>query len=526
MGIFSFITDIFESIFMGSSPEVKKKQALHKIDSELRAIQPCIYKDGLLQPNLAELFKILYENTKPIGDLLSETISGEDIKRKGHYENQLLLTGFTGASQEKLENLNPENRMREVIDSDLPMNRVFENQKHTLEFLIKELNTPDFIKIDDVISDLHQLTDVCRFNYISLIHNFDPTYTGLSADYKSSFTPCSPESLASALQDFYYLTAQVKITTSVGRALIALLHLRQGKVVSEEESNTYFGALKKINTVLTKYLTPDVLLKLVRVSKKDAEFEPPIASYKANARQKFASHIQEKFMSDENRIKSEIKDNTISLDLKHLFGEKELLELNGYNEESSDKIQANCTKSYTWLTPMQILKSFINIFFDVQIRALLDDIVIEGFFENSMQKSNFSSQVYTCMESVGSIEAFEKTFERGEENDQSVIEGYIRDGRRDGDFIKKLEASVDNINEQAHRIVQDVTTQFFGLYKQIDEILVDSKKTKPSLVSNIKVLLGSSRNRENAAKLEQQFEHWTTFLGIMKNYAIIGEVER
>ena len=132
MGIFSFLTNIIESIFMGSSPEVKKKQALHKIENELRAVQPGIYKNGQLQPNFAELFRILYENTKPIDDLLSETISGDDIKKNGRYENQLLLTGFTGASQEKLEKLDVEKRKQEVIESDLPMNRVFENQKHTL----------------------------------------------------------------------------------------------------------------------------------------------------------------------------------------------------------------------------------------------------------------------------------------------------------------------------------------------------------------------------------------------------------
>ena len=63
MGILTFLTDIFESIFMASSPEVKKKQALHKIDQEVRLIQPAIYKNGFLQPNFAELFRILYENS-------------------------------------------------------------------------------------------------------------------------------------------------------------------------------------------------------------------------------------------------------------------------------------------------------------------------------------------------------------------------------------------------------------------------------------------------------------------------------
>ena len=114
MGIFQFFANVFESIFMSSSPEVKKKQALHKIDSELKNIQPNIFKSGMLQPNFAELIRILYENTKPIDDLLSETISSDDVKRHNFFCNQLLLTGFTGTSQEKLENLSYENRKEDA----------------------------------------------------------------------------------------------------------------------------------------------------------------------------------------------------------------------------------------------------------------------------------------------------------------------------------------------------------------------------------------------------------------------------
>ena len=71
-----------------------------------------------------------------------------------------------------------------------------------------------------------------------------------------------------------------------------------------------------------------------------------------------------------------------------------------------------------------------------------------------------------------------------------------------------------------------MTTGIYDLYKQVNELLVDSKKTKPDIVSNIKVLLTSTRNRESTTQLEQNFESWVLFLEIMKNYAIIGEIEK
>ncbi len=527
MGIFSFLTDIFESIFMSSSPEVKKKQALHKIESELKALPSSIYKNGFLQPNFAELFRILFENSKIIDDLFMQTIGGADVKRSNFYESQLLLTGFSGTDQEKLETLNLEHRKQEVLESDMQMNRVFEKQRHTLEFLLKELNSPEFIKIDEVIAGLQQLKDFCKFNFFSIIHNFDPNYSGVIADTKPDFLACVPDVMLNYFQDFYYLTGQFKITSGLAHAVVAVAQIHYGRQpLPEEQAAKYTDALKKINSILSKHLTPAVLLKIIRLAKHDPDFNPAVANYKANARQKFANFLKEKFVSDESRIKAEIKDRTISADVRNLFENIPLEEIKGYNSENSELIHANCTKSYIWLTPLQVEKTFIHHFYSEPVKNLVNDIVIEGFFENSAVKTSFSSAVYACDEGIKEFTEFEDSFLKDGKNDQAIIDGFIRDGRRDADFIKKLEVTVDGINDQAHKLVQDVATQFFELFKHISELFVDSKKPKPDICSNIKVLFGSSRNRENTSKLETSLDKWAIFLDIMKNYAIIGEVER
>ena len=84
---------------------------------------------------------------------------------------------------------------------------------------------------------------------------------------------------------------------------------------------------------------------------------------------------------------------------------------------------------------------------------------------------------------------------------------------------------VDNINEQAHKLVQECSSNFFDLYREIGELIVDAKKSKSDIVSNIKVLLSSTRNRDGSGVIEQQHGNWKLFLKIMKNYAIIGDIE-
>ena len=333
--------------------------------------------------------------------------------------------------------------------------------------------------------------------------------------------------MANSLLDFYYLTAHFKITSSLGRAVVALVEISSGgKRLDSASSEKYLEALKKMNSVLVNFLNPENQLKVIRLAKKDPDLVPQIASYKPVSRQRFADFMKEKFISDETRIKTEIKDSTISTDLKKLFEENPLEEFFAYNSQNSANIRLNCTKSYNWITPLQIEKTFAVHYFTDSIQNLLEDIVIEGFFENPSTKKLFSDAVYACEECVKSLGEFDSSFEREGKNDQAVIEGFIRDGQRDADFVKKLEATVDNINEQAYETVQNFASQFFDLYKQIGDLFIDSKKVKPDLCSNIKVLLGSSRNRENSNRLETQLEKWAIFLEIMKNYVIVGEVER
>ena len=122
--------------------------------------------------------------------------------------------------------------------------------------------------------------------------------------------------------------------------------------------------------------------------------------------------LQAQFKADEQRIKAELKDEKISAELQILFPDTPLLPLFGYNNETNLKIRDVSTSAFMWITPLQILKTFISVYFTESIRSLLNDIVVEGFFANQGYKTDFSAKVFTCSESLMRIEEFEKKFEK------------------------------------------------------------------------------------------------------------------
>ena len=162
------------------------------------------------------------------------------------------------------------------------------------------------------------------------------------------------------------------------------------------------------------------------------------------------------------------------------------------------------------------------MYFSEPVKALLNDLVIEGFFNNPNYKTQFSSNVYACTSSMERITEFEKQFASKGKYDVSMIEGYIRDSHKNSEFTKQLEDTIDEINSEAKALMTNETTSLYALSKDLSDILVDAKKAKNEIIDNLKVLFLSSRNRDSSDLLERQFPSWEFFFDLMKNYTIIN----
>ena len=92
MQIFQSIVDVLQEIFMPTSPEVKKRVALRKIENELKSFTPCIYKNDMLQANFAESLRVLFNSTKPLLDLLNQKGANTDIEDRRHFAERAFAT--------------------------------------------------------------------------------------------------------------------------------------------------------------------------------------------------------------------------------------------------------------------------------------------------------------------------------------------------------------------------------------------------------------------------------------------------
>ena len=523
--IFQAITDFFESIFKHSSPEVQKKKLIKKLDQDCEDITPSLYKKGNLQGNFAEAIYILYKNTRPLDNLFAQTVSPLDIQRQHRFEAQLFITGYSIDDQKAIEELSFEQRKADVLNSGLNPERIYIHQHQVMDRLLKELNNNVFKKMDIDILYLRQVVEFCHYNLITFLQVFDNNFIPADLTYKPRYREVPLKKAFSLLEDLYYQMNSLKITTAVGDAVLALAKLRKGRELFEAEKKEYLGNLMKINYIKNQVLQPDKLKTLIRLCKEDAAYEPDFAKYSGSPKQEFSEMMQQKFRADEERIKSEIQDEVISEELIQLFPGMTLEETGNYSQKYNVLLQTESTLSFKWILPLRILKTFVKVYLSEPIKALLTNISIEGFFNNPSYKTHFSSIIYSVTNADNEFEKFENSFDKNQRNSIRVLEGYIRDSKKDKDFYNKLEKMVQSIDNEAHNLLQSLVTVLFSLYNELGDLIADSKKPSSELISNLKVLMLSSRNRDSTSLLESQYGTWHIFFEIMKNYVIINSGE-
>lgn len=166
------------------------------------------------------------------------------------------------------------------------------------------------------------------------------------------------------------------------------------------------------------------------------------------------------------------------------------------------------------------------MYFEMHYKTFLKSLLIEGFFANKQIEGQYAAIYRSCEMLLGKIKNFEQLFKPNGQCNLIEIQGYIAEIEKGKDMKKQLQKIVDIANMQAKTIVQTGSKAYADLYAFTEHLLEDIKAPTPELVTNIKALVVSSKNKESFTRLEQDRHIFAMFLEIMKNYAVFGSIEK
>ncbi len=517
MGIFQAILDFFRKIFgfdTGADGELKR------IFSGISHIKPPYYrfKNNLVMTGFAQDLYLFCQTLKPLMDLADRTLSHPDLRVSRRYFDYLV----------DLE-LPAEERARK--DSF-----VYEGMKARLENAVKDdeeqaaiaRDFQRFLKSVDALMDgrlnfdlyeVERFIEVCRHDWERMLGFFDPGASLDDARYKPDFQACAGEQVLPELIDAYYLLSGFSFSEALHAKTMRVFE-RHAPATAASQAGKISKLFSTLNKILSYRLSSDNLIALIRLSKRDALYQPDIKRERIDYVDQYRKRLITQYERDRERLLRERHENAVSMDIRDLFGGTEVLALDGYNEDNDSYLRRESPNGFTHVKPMSILKSYAKGVFEAQIKEAVKKILVEGYFDNKNFQNSLANILYQCDRTAARIDAFEEGLKGSGRVSVVAVKRYVEEMRHGKDIMPFLSKIVDEINYRAKEICEDETGLFQMLSEVLGELLSDYKKSSPDLVTNIRSL-GGGRNKELLASLTEGRRRTDVFVRIMKNFAFI-----
>ena len=529
--IITAIKDFFEGLFFPSSPEYQKKWQLKTYAAELRKLNPPLYRTGeILLPAFGALLYQLYHFLQPVKAILDKTVNSPDIRAAEKYRDIFFeaILSEEQAKQRRSFTFQERSILLSTYKSYQETEHKLQEQIHGFKNFMRIFTEPAFRTREQELIKLFFLSDLCDFDYAAFLNRFNNNLqltAGTAAPIsQDNFEEVFAKDVIKNLLDFQFIVRNVAITQTTIDNIIFLA--RSLENFTDETGVKLEKTLNTVETLLANRLKRTTIPIILKLINDDPNFEEKITVSESKPLQEYVDRMTENFQADSKRLLKITKETNITGLIEKCFGSGQLKPLDGYNDAINDAIQNLSTISFDWVKPMQLLKSFTEMYFETHYKTFLRSLLIEGFFANKQIEGQYAAIYRSCEMLLGKIKNFEQLFKPKGQCNLIEIQGYIAEIEKGKDMKKQLQKIVEIANMQAKAVVQTGSKAYADLYAFTEHLLEDIKAPTPELITNLKALVVSSKNKESFTRLEQDRHIFAMFLEIMKNYAVFGSLEK
>jgi hypothetical protein len=279
--------------------------------------------------------------------------------------------------------------------------------------------------------------------------------------------------------------------------------------------------LNRLQKLLSRELSPDVLLSLLRVIKQDPKFAPDIVREEVPYLHLVRERLATAFQRDREQVLWEINENAIGGDLETLFHGAELLEVGLYTEAPAQELAKREYQSFHRIKPLRILKSFLYSHFQKELREPVKRLLIEGSFANRIFENMLTNTLYSCEGLAVRLRQFEEDLASGPSSIDK-IQKYLQLYDQGKPVAPLLTKAVDGIEQEARKLVDEGSSSFYNLSVILGEALEDSKQKVPALIPNVRSIAGRA-NKEYLGNLAAALAELNLFIRIMRNFSEIRQ---
>jgi len=525
--ILHYLQNILASLFSLDTREIERRRRLRELDHRL-TVSGLNYYDRSskqIQPAFAAVLEEFIRFLQPLIDILTKTVCNTDHHLAERYRGYLVVSRLSEAKQEQLASFTYQGMKRQLEQADEPRQKLTEISTLFHAF-IKVLSGPPFDGFDREYADFNRLVSICNHRYQDLLALFDTTPRSALTGMNRSYRPVAGEKAIRHLLDIYFILAEFQFTESSTRNVNALID-RLEREHAVETHALVNRCLLRLERLLKQSLQPEILLMLIRLIKKDPDYNPEVCCEQARLLDSYVVALTAHFERDRARLEREINETAVDAELARLFPVGTMTEVKNYDNKTAARLLAAGFETFTLVKPLMILKNFNQAHYQNRLQEPLKKVLVEGYFEKKNFQNIFSSTFYACEEIQESVAAFELEISGsgGKPGGLSAvrIRNYLELHERGKDVERLLNEQVEGINQRAQLLLETGISAYYNLGTLLEEILADMKLKNPLTVSNLRALMGKQYH-SFMELLEAGAGSLSLLLKILRSFAVLQAV--
>ncbi|MFO7849416.1 MAG: DUF5312 family protein [Spirochaetia bacterium] len=386
----------------------------------------------------------------------------------------------------------------------------------------ENFNREHFFGFNEGLGQLERFASLMEFDFTSFLENFDPAFSGETPAVSPGFSDVSANQVLQDLLDLYYILGGLEITSALRTNLEFILEYY--KKYTETNEKILRESLDQIEILLESSLSEQVLRTMICLIEFEPYEEPKRMSPKRDYLRGFIEKREDRFIHNKDLLHRDLLDKKLKLHIDTVFEGEPLEETPPYDEESERAFVEKGFPCFFQRKPLRLLKSYYTRRFNKGFYGSLKKVAAEGYFENREFKERFSDILFKVEGGLTEIEQFLQSLSgKGTMSMEDALK-ILRKETINETEAASIKRFVKDINGKARRVVEGSAKNLNNLLYAVGRITEDYRSKNPRFVSNLRVIAGE-RSADVMRKIEEGNSVLTTFVEVLRSYAVIHEEE-
>ncbi|NCN05597.1 MAG: hypothetical protein GW949_08190 [Spirochaetales bacterium] len=499
-------------IFMGSADmEREKRRLLKSIGKDLSKLRFKFYrpKGEMALPQLAKFFFEVYKVTASASDLTvgadqSDVLKEITIDFHMTDDQKLLRESFSEAEiREKAKTMDPKFLVSKLKEDLVTFISSFDST------LVKQINS----SYNSVLRFVHFV----RYDYYFTLKKYDSSMAEGNVIGNPKFEAINGEYILDDLKDFLEVALPIQKDLNWEAVFTILATYKGTEIVNTQ-------AWGKVLQILKNVVHAEILTLIIRHLSGDPYWKPTPHVPGEHIVEGYLNKIKSQTETVVQKIAEEKKNAKVDKIVTLVFGGPVPPRIKNYTDRASLSFGRRIGMTYTHTLPINYLKSFLLDFFKKEIRELQDLLLVRGKWTTNVLSQQLSDHYYQTLAVSDKVLAFDDSL--GDEGDigSRLKRSMARVVERDESSARPVRAMVQEINNQAQKIIAEAATILIAFGKSLKSLAEDIDKKDFELIINWKELVALSEVPLKE-RLNEDYKRLYFFIQLLQVYAKGGTGE-